>query len=123
MRATTDLYWAAGFLEGEGSFLAHTGCCRVSANQVQRQPLERLAFLFGGSIRYHKNKIWVWRINGTWARGVMMTLFGLMSFKRKGQIRKALSAWANKKRVRRYFSKKSALAPRCYRREQAVAGE
>lgn len=100
---TKELYWAAGFLEGEGSF----GCWSkskahgryrqfvVCAEQVQREPLERLLKLFGGSInsgrvRDNKNRIFRWRVYSTRARGLAMTLFCLMSPRRKEQIHKML---------------------------------
>lgn len=51
-----DLAWAAGFLDGEGSFTAYTdekrSKCQLSitAPQVNRQPLDRLASIIGGSV-------------------------------------------------------------------------
>lgn len=96
---TTDLAWAAGFLEGEGSFGAKRVDARtegVSASQVQREPLERLAALFGGTITAQPpggptRQPWFrWAITGTRARGVMMTLFTFMSPKRRCQMKLAL---------------------------------
>jgi hypothetical protein len=96
-----ELYWAAGFLEGEGSFGCWNGGARgkqfvVCAEQVQREPLERLKTLFGGSInqgstRGGRNRIARWRISGARARGAAMTLFTLMSLRRKEQIKTMLS--------------------------------
>lgn len=96
--------WVAGFLEGEGSF--QRGGSRgstpvVSVMQVQREPLERLQALFGGSIRMwlRKNKnpnhsdAARWQACGGKAAGLMMTLYPLMSPKRKEQISQALAAW------------------------------
>lgn len=97
-----DIGWAAGFMEGEGCF-THTGgrtaygSERVQASQVNREPLERLLALFGGRVIERQNNprgfggrgagvINVWQVNGTRARGVMLTLFSLMSERRKGQI-------------------------------------
>jgi len=45
-----QLHWTAGFLEGEGTF-AYSSSLRISAAQVQLQPLQRLQALFGGSIK------------------------------------------------------------------------
>lgn len=46
-----DLAWAAGFLEGEGSFcIRSNGRWFLGAGQVDREPLERLQALFGGNI-------------------------------------------------------------------------
>jgi hypothetical protein len=96
---TADLHWAAGFLEGEGFFgKASSGKGhRVVARQVQREPLERLLAFFGGSIclvkpASMKRPIYDWTTSGARARGIMMTLFVLMSPRRKQQIRDALRA-------------------------------
>ena len=96
-----DLYWAAGFIEGEGCFSATT-TERVRVSQVNREPIDRLVSLFGGttkldkaqhSIRakYESRPIWCWSVYGARAQGVMMTLYALMSAKRQRQIREALA--------------------------------
>lgn len=92
--AVRGLAWAAGFLEGEGCFLSS----RVHAPQVNREPLERLTRLFGGGIYLTRPKVrrwnecFRWHVSGTRARGVMMTLYALMSARRQAQIRKALTS-------------------------------
>lgn len=106
-----ELYWAAGFLEGEGCFQACVNkrknspypshSFRVAAPQVQREPLERLQRLFGGTINFvpraNKNQenssIWMWRIGSSGAISVMMTLHDLMSPWRQEQIRHAVTLW------------------------------
>lgn len=94
---TRDLYWAAGFLEGEGYF-GHTGGSEVvRAPQVNPEPVERLLKLFGGRVTLNKRKTpagndtqyWVWQVSGARARGVMMTLYSLLSNKRQAQIETA----------------------------------
>ena len=96
-----DLAWAAGFLEGEGWFGRNTryktGSETVSAPQKQREPLDRLMAIFGGTLRsgstnksYPENIYWNWRCHGVRARGVMMTMYQFMSPRRKEQIRTAL---------------------------------
>ncbi|MDE1840213.1 MAG: hypothetical protein KGH87_09890, partial [Thaumarchaeota archaeon] len=89
-----DLYWAAGFIEGEGTF-GFTHSPRVSVGQVQREPLERLQRMFGGSIRLdgRKHPINVWGVYGSRAAGLMMTLYPLMSTRRKGRIFEVLTVW------------------------------
>lgn len=97
-----DLEWAAGFLEGEGSFVAGIGrrnktpiLC-LSAAQVNPDPLIRLMSVFGG--RTVKRKLqkpnhqpcWVWYTYGARARGIALTLYTLLSDKRKAQIRAAI---------------------------------
>jgi hypothetical protein len=100
---TNQLYWAAGFLEGEGTFGVYQyphskrGVqYAVAAEQVQREPLERLLKIFGGSInngstRSGRNRIFRWRCSGERARGIAMTLYTLLSPRRQGQVQKMLS--------------------------------
>lgn len=86
-----DIAWAAGFLEGEGCFTWKDTECIV-APQVQREPLSRLASLFGGTIRDRHGRGQVeWAVSGSRARGVMMTIYSFMSPRRKEQIKRALS--------------------------------
>lgn len=97
-----DLEWAAGFLEGEGCFGRTAGSQRAGANQVNKEPVQRLLDLFGGSLKQYKkrryaihksqpNPTWDWYVGGSRARGVMMTLYPLMSERRKEQLRAALA--------------------------------
>src|ERR1051325_120006 len=92
-----DLEWASGFVEGEGNFGRTPTSERVTVPQVQREPLDRLQRLFGGKILVqrergpHNSKQWYWRVHGSRARGVMLTLYSLMSTKRREQIRNALA--------------------------------
>lgn len=96
--STLDLAWAAGFLEGEGSFLNYSSP-NVTAAQVQREPLERLERLFGGSMGrritrgFNNNPIWVWKANARRSIEIMMTLYVLMSPKRQGEIAAAVKKW------------------------------
>lgn len=94
-----ELYWAAGFLEGEGSFMNQRHQVCVAAVQVQRQPLERLQALFGGKIyecaprnRLHQS-YFKWNTQGRRGAGIAMTLLSLMSPRRMEQIQKALAHW------------------------------
>jgi hypothetical protein len=98
-----DLYWAAGFIEGEGTF-THGGSFGVVASQVQLWPLERLQTLFGGSIstngrppRSHHQQCHVWYLHGYKAAGLAMTLWMLMSPRRRQQIERALKKWSKQK--------------------------
>ena len=98
-----ELYWAAGFIEGEGSFNSVKSWSSIQVAQVQKEPLERLARLFGGSFYYKTrtnpkhNNVWTWYATGARARGIMMTIYSLMSSKRKLQIVKALAAFKGTK--------------------------
>jgi hypothetical protein len=95
---TRDLEWAAGFLEGEGCFIRAKSCARgcemVSVPQKEIKPLLKLQRLFGGNLStrptnngYRMN---VWQAYGSRARGLMMTLYLLLSSHRQQQIRLAL---------------------------------
>jgi hypothetical protein len=99
--STPDLHWVAGFIEGEGTFYKNnTNSQGIKVSQVQKQPLEKLLSLLGGSLRKHKASTrpsrvsqgsYYWYVGGARARGIMLTLYSLMSPKRKLQIQRALS--------------------------------
>lgn len=106
--STLHLSWAAGFLEGEGSFLGGKGKTSVvCAAQVQREPLERLHALFGGRIvlkngnpSMKRNPIWYWSVYANRSIQIMMTLFVLMSPRRQKQIEGVLRGWGDRKNIR-----------------------
>ena len=98
-----DLAWAAGFLEGEGSFRNAGHSLQVKANQAStREPLERLQTIFGGSICPYScqkqrdagrpwNDGWNWIVCGGSALQTMQSLRPLLSQRRQGQIDAAIS--------------------------------
>ena len=94
----TDLDWAwtAGFLEGEGCFSPDSGRdkrARVSANQKEIEPLERLLKLFGGRIyKYKTRNIYLWMLRGERARAMLTILLPMMCSRRQGQIMKTLGS-------------------------------
>ena len=97
MITTRDLAWTAGFLDGEGSFL-WAGSLRVVATQVDRWALDRLAMLYGGSVCWcprpsSGHGIHQWSLSGRRAGGLMLTLYTMMSLKRRLQIRTAIDRW------------------------------
>lgn len=94
-----ELAWAAGFIEGEGNFRGEATTEQVTVGQVQKEPLLKLQRMFGGSVRMRaqrsydgckRSPFWLWVVCGSRARGVMMTLYQLMSTRRKQQIVTAL---------------------------------
>lgn len=106
--STLHLAWAAGFIEGEGSFSSvRKGSACVTAAQVQKEPIERLHALFGGRVtqrvtKGHSTKpIWVWALPARRSIEVMMTLYVLMSPRRQEQILIALNMWKAQKRILR----------------------
>lgn len=99
-RSRAMLYWAAGFLEGEGTFYRAHRSFGIDVAQVDVQPLKRLQLLFGGSLILQKRTPrnnpwgsqdrWRWRVSGARARGIALTLLPLLSGRRWRQIREAL---------------------------------
>jgi hypothetical protein len=100
-----DLHWAAGFLEGEGSFCTTRGKrpdgrlraawdVKMDAGQNCVETLLRLQNIFGGYV-YPKTKTCVskWHLNGRTAVGAMMTLWTLMSKRRRKQIEQTIERW------------------------------
>lgn len=96
---TRDLEWAAGFLEGEGNFRGVSkgeGTSRVRCCQCNREPMDRIVAMFGGRLGLVKRRttghqdVYQWELSGARARGVMLTLFSMMSAKRQEQIAGAL---------------------------------
>jgi hypothetical protein len=74
MLMTADIHWAAGFLDGEGSFSfqgrtprSHGKSLKISAKQKYPPSLEKLKRLFGGGISYYSrttgNPIHSWAIS------------------------------------------------------------
>lgn len=90
-----DLAWAAGFLEADGHFAGDGHVHRVTGIQTSPEPLLWLQAMFGGSVRYYptaqakRGDRWHWLATGARARGVMLTLYPLLSGRRKAQVRVA----------------------------------
>lgn len=111
MIAMNDLYWVAGFLEGEGCFMALNQRRKwqkvtypyyvpvIDVAQVNLEPLKKLNSLFNGGIfRLVKpvgncQQAHAWRLNGRKAIALMMTLWPLMSERRRKQIELAIERW------------------------------
>lgn len=109
--STLHLAWAAGFIEGEGSFSMTKGQSpKVTAAQVQKEPVERLRRLFGGNVTrrftkgFSSQPIWVWALTARRSIEVMMTLYVLMSPKRQLQIEAALEKWKSARHLRPHHS-------------------
>lgn len=99
--STLHLSWAAGFIEGEGSFSGG----KVTAAQVQKEPVERLQAMLGGKLSHRQPKghgaqpIWIWSLTARRSIEVMMTLYVLMSPRRQQQIEVCLAVWKAQKRI------------------------
>ena len=99
---TAELHWAAGFLDGEGAFgwridKRGVGHLSISAKQKYSPSLEKLQRLFGGGISGYTRRtqlsIYSWAVASARAAAIMMTLYGLLSPYRQGQIQDALAQW------------------------------
>lgn len=94
-----DIGWIAGFLEGEGYFGITRTCSVIAVSQVNPEPLKKLQRLLGGKICHCKNNhinhnnFDRWSVHASRAVGIMMTVFPLMSLKRRDKIRKVIQIW------------------------------
>lgn len=95
-----ELGWLAGLLEGEGSFFrAGRGDLVVSASNSDREILERIKNLCGGSVgissrpgdKSHRlRSLYKWRASGAKAASIMYAVYPLMTKRRCHQIEDAL---------------------------------
>lgn len=86
-----DIGWAAGFYEGEGWFGPNQNGSghKVAIAQKNIEPLLRIQKLFGGEINRFNIPTGVchrWRVHGVECRQFLLTIFSLLSARRKAQI-------------------------------------
>jgi hypothetical protein len=100
MLATNDIYWLAGFLDGEGCFSMWGQTPNISVAQKEIWPLEKVHKLIGG--KFYKFKNWgtnkeifynSLHISGKRAIGLMMTLYSLLSPRRQAKIEEIIAKW------------------------------
>lgn len=87
------LEWAAGFLEGEGSFF-YGNTPTVSASQKQKWPLEKLHEIFNsGSLTgpYGSKKMYKFTACGENALHILNLIYPYMSPRRQKQIQNAIN--------------------------------
>lgn len=100
MLTTAEIAWTAGIFEGEGScrpsLHERTGIT-ATVTQKDRWLVERLRSLYGGSIGQQwselngtRSLINYWHVHGARARGLLMTIYSLLSPWRQAQVRIAL---------------------------------
>jgi hypothetical protein len=91
-----DIAWAAGIFEGEGTCPRRSKSNRTTTASVTQKDLwllHRMQSLFGGTVRQYPQKEGTygrWSCSGERARGFVMTIYTLMSPRRRAQIRAAL---------------------------------
>lgn len=119
MKATkirrADLYWLAGLLEGEGSFLpgppSEPNKTRIQCSMCDEDIIARVATLFGVAYqeakrrrtgrRKHHKKNWVVMLKGARARALMGQLRPFMGERRQAQIDRALASYdPNRARIK-----------------------
>lgn len=95
----SNIAWAAGIYEGEGSVAFYgrkePGRARILVVQKDRWLLEKLQTLFGGRIDgpYPSRDISMWCLTGPRAAGFAMTIFSFLSPRRRDQL-KGKFQWA-----------------------------
>lgn len=113
-----DVAWAAGFLEGEGTFCGSPagenparpgykigGDTCVKAAQVNVEPLYRLQVLFGGSVRLQQRRgigrqeIYLWCISARKARRCIDLVLPYLSGRRHDQAVRARAYTETTERV------------------------
>jgi hypothetical protein len=121
MMEEKSLYWLAGLLEGEGSFLcgppSSPHCPIVTCSMTDEDVILRLANLWGvsycrvgekrGAARGWK-AAWTARLHGQRAVDLMKAIRPLMSRRRQEQIDKAISSHRPKGYMRRKVSDEQA---------------
>lgn len=89
-----DIYWAAGLFEGEGSIAKHA---IAFVTQKDAWVLLRVRSLFGGTVGgpyvWRTRTFYRWFAAGARGRGFLMTIYPLLSPRRRQQIRAALEGW------------------------------
>jgi hypothetical protein len=94
------IYWVAGIFEGEGTcFHSLRGGSQASVTQKDRWLCDTLQMFFGGSVGITKEikgrEYFYWTISGPRARGLIMTIYGLLSPHKQERIRLCLELWKN----------------------------
>ena len=100
-----DLYWLAGWLEGEGSFIGKSGNqtkCTIQAACTDEDVIARVATLFESPYvksnrrstdRSHWKDVYRTTLHGERAKILMLTLSPLMGKRSQEQIKKAVDSY------------------------------
>src|SRR5258706_7920996 len=112
MTPLNDIYWIAGYLEGEGYFgygkaNGHKNkslTFKISVGSTDRDVVEKASKILSGVVRLHSNgngvrdgyarkQVYDFTIHGSKAIQWMMTLYPLMGARRKSRIREIINIW------------------------------
>jgi len=124
MISRENIIWLAGYLEGEGCFTISTSLSRsgskayrILVNSEDKDVIEKASCILHGyprltssKPRNHNKTFYGTNINGNNAIGWMMTLYTLMSIRRKKRIREVVEDWKNN--IREYSMTKKAIKSR-----------
>ena len=95
-----EVAWAAGLLEGEGSFVKrHVHSSAITCSSTDLDTLEKLASIFGGNIvklkkrKSHWKDAWAWYVSGQKAYNVMGKILPFMMCRRSKQIVVVMKRW------------------------------
>jgi len=114
----SKLYWIAGLLEGEGTFgIWKHNSPTIAITSTDRDVLYRVAAILGCNVRGPYNQtglgskdVYVCSLKGGSAIEWMMTLFPLMSYRRKEAIKEVILKWRlvpiDRKGAKTNFSKR-----------------
>lgn len=109
MVETKDIYWLAGLLEGEGSFLLRSGHASkgalpvVQLGMTDRDVVEKARRVMGhrgkicvqglGTSARRSKPLYNFVVASQWAIGWMMTLYQFMGERRQSDIRAIIAHW------------------------------
>lgn len=84
-----EIYWLAGVFGGEAAFVQRGTICIY---QEDREILDRVRVLLGGRVALRRREPYIhyWHASGPRARGVIRTLYPLLSARRQAQARRFL---------------------------------
>ena len=105
MITTKDIAWFAGFYEGEAYVVCtKTQSISIEICQVNKEPLIKCMELFGGFIGFKRGKthfqVYRWILKGHQAFGLLMTIYSLLSERRKSQVKKVFDVHKHKSSYR-----------------------
>lgn len=111
MISVKDISWAAGLLEGEGSFMLRRGKdLVVQLIMTDQDVVDRFQFIFNFGSRSERillsgKTAYGWSVtNQSQAAGLMMTLLPFMGERRAAKICECLAAWKTKPLPKRLWT-------------------
>src|SRR5574342_1288455 len=103
MRIRDKIIWFAGYCEGEGCFNFYRHSVRIHISSTDKDSLKKCKEFFGGNI-YNVNRTKfkpTWKdqyqlvIHGEKAISLMLSIYSLMSQRRKIKIKEVVNKWKN----------------------------